>query len=201
MIIADDLDGEALTTLVVNKLRGTFNTLAIKSPLRRQEKEMLQDIAIVTGAKVISEEVGIKLDKAEINMLGKARKVIATKDNTTIVGGKGKRADIDSRIAMIRKEMAKSDSSFDKEKLQERLAKLVGGVAVIKVGAATEMEMKYVKMKIEDAVEATKAAVEEGIVAGGGTALLKANAIVAKEFADGKIKTPKGIHQRIRSRI
>ena len=124
-------------------------------------------------------------------MLGKARKVIATKDNTTIVGGKGKKQDIDARIAgMIRKEIAKSDSNFDKEKLQERLAKLVGGVAVIKVGAATETEMKYVKMKIEDAVEATKAAVEEGIVAGGGTALLKANAIVAKEFADGKIKAP-----------
>src|SRR3989338_8054890 len=140
---------------------------------------MLQDIATVTGAKVISEEVGLKLDKAEINMLGKARKVIATKDNTTIVGGKGKKQDIDARIAAIRKEIAKSDSNFDKEKLQERLAKLVGGVAVIKVGAATETEMKYVKMKIEDAVEATKAAVEEGIVAGGGTALLKANAIVA----------------------
>ena len=192
VIIADDLDGEALTTLVVNKLRGTFNTLAIKAPgYGDRKKEMLQDIATITGAKVISEEVGLKLDKAEINMLGKARKVIATKDNTTIVGGKGKKQDIDARILAIRKEIAKSDSNFDKEKLQERLAKLVGGVAVIKVGAATETEMKYVKMKIEDAVEATKAAVEEGIVAGGGTALLKANAIVAKEFAEGKIKAPK----------
>ena len=202
VIIADDLDGEALTTLVVNKLRGTFNTLAIKSPgYGDRKKEMLQDIAIVTGAKVISEEVGIKLDKAEINMLGKARKVIATKDNTTIVGGKGKRADIDSRIAMIRKEMAKSDSSFDKEKLQERLAKLVGGVAVIKVGAATEMEMKYVKMKIEDAVEATKAAVEEGIVAGGGTAFAQSQRHCRQRIRRRENKNPQGIHQRIRSRV
>lgn len=190
VIIADDLDGEALTTLVVNKLRGTFNTLAIKAPgYGDRKKEMLQDIATVTGAKVISEEVGLKLDKAELSMLGKARKVIATKDNATIVGGKGKKADIDDRIAMIKKEIAKSDSSFDKEKLQERLAKLSGGVAVIKVGAATETEMKYKKMKIEDAVEATKAAIDEGIVAGGGVALLKAGAIVSKDFASGKLKS------------
>lgn len=192
VIISDDVDGEALTTLVVNKLRGTFNALAIKAPgYGDRKKEMLQDIAVLTGGKVVSEEVGLKLATVEMDVLGKARKVIATKDNTTIVGGKGKKKDIDERIGLIRKEITASDSSFDKEKLQERLAKLVGGVAVIKVGAATETEMKYVKMKIEDAVEATKAAVEEGIVAGGGTALLKANAIVAKDLADGKIKMPK----------
>lgn len=192
VIIADEVEGEALTTLVVNKLRGTFNTLAIKAPgYGDRKKEMLQDIAILTGGKVISEEVGLKLASADIDSLGKARKFIATKDNTTIVGGKGKKKDIDERISQIKKEIAASDSDFDKEKLQERLAKLVGGVAVIKVGAATETEMKYVKMKIEDAVEATKAAVEEGIVAGGGTALIKANAVVAKDLADGKIKIPK----------
>ncbi|MEK7142317.1 MAG: TCP-1/cpn60 chaperonin family protein, partial [Patescibacteria group bacterium] len=156
-----------------------------------RKKEMLQDIAILTGGKVVSEEVGLKLATVEVDVLGKARKIIATKDNTTIVGGKGKKKEIDERIGLIRKEISASDSNFDKEKLQERLAKLVGGVAVIKVGAATETEMKYVKMKIEDAVEATKAAVEEGVVAGGGTALLKANAIVAKDLADGKIKMPK----------
>ncbi|MEK7069971.1 MAG: chaperonin GroEL, partial [Patescibacteria group bacterium] len=192
VIISDDVDGEALTTLVVNKLRGTFNALAIKAPgYGDRKKEMLQDIAILTGGKVVSEEVGLKLATVEVDVLGKARKIIATKDNTTIVGGKGKKKEIDERIGLIRKEISASDSNFDKEKLQERLAKLVGGVAVIKVGAATETEMKYVKMKIEDAVEATKAAVEEGIVAGGGTALLKANAIVAKDLADGKIKMPK----------
>jgi len=192
VIISDDVDGEALTTLVVNKLRGTFNALAIKAPgYGDRKKEMLQDIAILTGGKVVSEEVGLKLATVEVDVLGKARKIIATKDNTTIVGGKGKKKEIDERIGLIRKEISASDSNFDKEKLQERLAKLVGGVAVIKVGAATETEMKYVKMKIEDAVEATKAAVEEGVVAGGGTALLKANAIVAKDLADGKIKMPK----------
>jgi len=194
VIISDDVDGEALTTLVVNKLRGTFNALAIKAPgYGDRKKEMLQDIAILTGGKVVSEEVGLKLATADVDVLGKARKIIATKDNTTIVGGKGKKKEIDERINLIRKEISASDSNFDKEKLQERLAKLVGGVAVIKVGAATETEMKYVKMKIEDAVEATKAAVEEGIVAGGGTALLKANAIVAKDLADGKIKMPKDL--------
>lgn len=192
VIIADDVDGEALTTFVVNKLRGTFNILAIKAPgYGDRKKEMLNDIAVLTGGKVVSEEVGLKLSTVEIDVLGKARKVISIKDNTTIVGGKGKKKDIDERISLIRKEMSASDSNFDKEKFQERLAKMVGGVAVIKVGAATETEMKYVKMKIEDAVEATKAAIEEGLVAGGGTALLKANAIVAKDLADGKIKMPK----------
>ncbi len=191
VIIADDLDGEALTTLVVNKLRGTFNALAVKAPgYGDRKKEMLQDIAIVTGAKVISEEVGLKLENAELNMLGRAKKIIATKDDTTVVGGKGKKQDIDARTEQIRAEIEKSDSEFDKEKLAERLAKLAGGVAVIKVGAATETEMKYKKMKIEDAVEATKAAVEEGIVPGGGTALVKAGAIVRKDYSEGKIKSP-----------
>lgn len=151
---------------------------------------MLQDIAVVTGGKVVSEEVGIKLANVELNMLGRARKVIATKDNTTVVGGKGKKNDIDARVEGIRKEIAKSDSDYDKEKLRERLAKLAGGVAIIKVGAATETEMKYKKMKIEDAVEATKAAVAEGIVPGGGVALLKANALVSKDFSAGKLRAP-----------
>ncbi|NUQ56939.1 MAG: chaperonin GroEL [Candidatus Paceibacter sp.] len=191
VIIAEDLDGDALTTLVVNKLRGTFNTLAIKAPgFGDRRKEMLQDIAVVTGGKVVSEEVGIKLANVELNMLGRARKVIATKDNTTVVGGKGKKNDIDARVEGIRKEIAKSDSDYDKEKLRERLAKLAGGVAIIKVGAATETEMKYKKMKIEDAVEATKAAVAEGIVPGGGVALLKANALVSKDFSAGKLRAP-----------
>jgi len=175
VIIADDVDGEALSTFIVNKLRGTFNILAVKAPgFGDRKKEMLADIAVVVGAKVVSEEVGMKLDTAEISVLGHAGKIIATKDNTTIVGGKGKKADIDSRIAQIRKQIETTDSKFDKEKLTERLAKLAGGVAVIKVGAATETEMKYLKLKIEDAVNATKAAIEEGVVPGGGVALVKA---------------------------
>lgn len=177
-IIAEDVEGDALTTLVVNKLRGIFHTLAIKAPgYGDRRKEMLQDIAIVTGGKLISEEVGLKLENAELNMLGRARRIISTKDNTIVVGGKGKKQEIDSRISQIKKQIQQTESEFDKEKLQERLAKLAGGVAVIKVGAATETEMKYKKMKIEDAVAATKAAVEEGIVAGGGTALVKAGII------------------------
>ncbi len=191
VIIADDLDGEALTTLVVNKLRGTFNALAIKAPgYGDRKKEMLQDIAIVTGAKVISEEVGMKLENAELNMLGRARKIIASKDNATIVGGKGKKDEIEKRVEQVRTQIKNTDSEFDREKLAERLAKLSGGVAVIKVGAATETEMKYKKMKLEDAVEATRAAIEEGIVSGGGTALVKAGAIVEKDFKDKKIKSP-----------
>jgi len=178
IIIAEDVEGDALATLVVNKLRGIFNTLAVKAPgYGDKRKEMLQDIAIVTGGKVVSEEVGMKLEKVELSDLGKARRIIASKDNTTIVGGKGKKEDIEDRIAQVRKQIQQSESEFDKEKLQERLAKLVGGVAVIRVGAATETEMKYKKMKIEDAVAATKAAIEEGIVAGGGTALVRAGEI------------------------
>ncbi|MCR4283905.1 MAG: chaperonin GroEL [Parcubacteria group bacterium] len=191
VIIADDVEGDALATFVVNKLRGIFSVLAIKAPgYGDKKKEMFYDIASVVGAKVISEEVGMKLDKAEVAMLGSARKVISSKDNTTIVGGKGKKSDIDARIFQIKNEIKRSTSSFDKEKLQERLAKLTGGVAIIKVGAATEAEMKYKKLKVEDAVAATRAAIEEGIVAGGGSALVKAGAIVEKDFKDGKIKSP-----------
>lgn len=180
VIIAEDVDGEALATLVVNKIRGTFNTLAIKAPgFGDRRKEMLEDIAILTGGKVVSEEVGVKLENADLKMLGRARKVVADKDNTTIVGGAGKKAEIEARVGQIKKQIELADSSYDKEKLQERLGKLSGGVAVIKVGASTEAEMKYLKMKIEDAVEATKAAIEEGIVSGGGTALIRAGAKVA----------------------
>ena len=174
VIIAEDVDGEALTTFVLNKLRGTFNVLAVKAPgYGDRKKEMLQDIAAMTGAQVISEETGIKFENATLDMLGKASKVIATKDKTVIVGGKGAKKDISTRISQIRAQIADTTSKFDKEKLEERLAKLAGGVAVIRVGAATETEMKYLKLKIEDAVNATKAAIEEGIVAGGGVALVK----------------------------
>ncbi|MFA6322831.1 MAG: chaperonin GroEL [Candidatus Buchananbacteria bacterium] len=174
VIIADDIDGEALATFVVNKLRGTFNVLAVKAPgFGDRRKEMLNDIAILTGGQVISEEVGLKLEKTEIENLGQARKVVATKEFTTIVDGKGEAKEIASRIAKIKKEYEMTDSQFDKEKLQERLAKLSGGVGVIKVGAATETEMKEKKFKIEDALNATKAAIAEGIVPGGGAALVK----------------------------
>ncbi len=187
VIIAEDVDGEALPTLVVNKIRGSFNTLAIKAPgYGDRKKEMLEDIAIMTGGRVISDELGTKLENATLEMLGRARKVVSTKDHTTIVGGKGKKAAIDARVAALRSQIENADSKFDKEKLQERLGKLSGGVAVIKVGAATESEMKYKKLKIEDAVEATKAAIEEGIVAGGGTALIRAMAKVA----DKGVKCP-----------
>ncbi|MBU2509292.1 MAG: chaperonin GroEL [Patescibacteria group bacterium] len=174
VILADDVEGEALATLVVNKLRGTFNALAIKAPgFGDRRKEMLQDIAAVTGATVISEDVGRKLDTAELTDLGSAHKIVATKDFTTFVDGKGDKTAIDSRVAQIRQQLENTDSEFDREKLQERLAKLAGGVGVIKVGAATEVEMKEKKHRIEDAVAATKAAVEEGIVPGGGVALLR----------------------------
>ena len=174
VILADDVDGEALATFVVNKLRGSFNVLAVKAPgFGDRRRELLNDIAVVTGGKVISEEIGLKLENAEIESLGWAGKVISTKDNTTIVDGKGDKADIDKRIAQINKELELSDSDFDKEKLRERLAKLSGGVAVIKVGAATETEMKEKKLRIEDALAATKAAIEEGIVVGGGVALVR----------------------------
>ncbi|MCR4280000.1 MAG: chaperonin GroEL [Candidatus Komeilibacteria bacterium] len=175
VIIAEDVDGEAMATLVVNKIRGTFSALAVKAPgFGDRRKEMLQDIAVLTGGKLISEEVGLKLENADLEMLGQAHKVKATKDKTTIVEGKGDKAEIDKRIAQIKKAIVDSDSDFDKEKLQERLAKLAGGVAVIKVGAASEVEMKEKKHRIEDALSATKAAIEEGIVVGGGVALLRA---------------------------
>lgn len=175
MILAEDVDGEALATLVVNKLRGTFSALAVKAPgFGDRRKEMLKDIAVLTGGKFVSEEVGMKLEDAKVEDLGHARKVVATKENTTIVDGAGDEAAIKDRIEQIKRELEASDSDFDKEKLQERLAKLSGGVGVIKVGAATETEMKEKKQRIEDALAATKAAVEEGIVVGGGVALLRA---------------------------
>ena len=188
VIIADEVEGEALATLVINKLRGTFNALAIKAPgFGDRRKEMLEDIAILTGGKVISEDIGLKLEKVEMDMLGQARKVISTKETSTIVEGKGSPEKIKARIEQIRTELKQSESEFDKEKLEERLAKLSGGVAVIKVGAATETELTYKKHKVEDAVAATKAAVEEGIIPGGGTMLVKANVAVEKLFREGKI--------------
>ncbi|MDB5237881.1 MAG: groL [Candidatus Kaiserbacteria bacterium] len=183
VIIADDVDGEALTTFVLNKLRGSFNVLAIKAPgYGDRKKEMLADIATTVGAQVITEDLGLSLEKAEITMLGRATRVVATKDSTIIVGGKGKKSDITARIAQLRTQLENTDSKFDKEKLQERIAKLSGGVAVIRVGAATETEMKYLKDKIEDAVNATKAAIAEGIVVGGGASLVKVSAKLAKNF-------------------
>ncbi len=175
LIIAEDIDGEALATLVVNKIRGTFKSVAVKAPgFGDRRKAMLADIAILTGGQVISEEVGLKLDSADLDLLGRARKVVVTKDDTTIVEDQEDRSAIEGRISQIKAEIEKSDSDYDREKLQERLAKLAGGVAVIKAGAATEVELKERKHRIEDAVRNAKAAVEEGIVAGGGVALIQA---------------------------
>ncbi len=184
VIIADEIEGEALATLVVNKLRGIFNVLAIKAPgFGDRRKEMLEDMAAVVGGEVVSEDKGMKLENTDLNVLGEAKRVIANKDNTTIVGGAGSKSDIEKRIKQIKAQLEKTESEFDKEKLQERLAKLSGGVAVIKVGAATEVEMKEKKFRIEDAVSATKAAIEEGIVSGGGVALFEA----AKEIKSSKL--------------
>ena len=190
VIIAEDIEGEALATLVVNKLRGAFNGLAIKAPgFGDRRKEMLEDIAILTGGQMITEEVGLKLENADLKMLGRARKVIAAKENTTIVEGRGQKPKIEARVAQIKREIEKSDSDFDKEKLQERLAKLSGGVAVIKVGAATEVEQKHKQHKIEDALAATRAAVSEGIVPGGGVALIRALKNLDEVKAKGDEKT------------
>ncbi len=189
VVIAEEIEGEALATFVVNKLRGAFSVLGVRAPgFGDRRKEMLQDIAVVTGGKVISEEVGLKLENATPEDLGQAHKIIATKDTTTIVGGKGEQTKIQDRVSQIKKQLQETESSFDKEKLQERLAKLAGGVAVIKVGAATETEMKTKKLRVEDAVAATKAAVEEGIVPGGGVALLRCLSVLDSVAVSGEEK-------------
>lgn len=174
VIIADDVEGEALATFVVNKLRGVFSVLAVKAPgYGDRKKEQLEDIATIVGGKVVSEDLGVKLENVEVSMLGKAGRIVATKDKTTIIGGKGKKSDIKNRISQLQRQAEISDSKFDKEKIEERAASLSGGVAVIRVGAATETEIKYLKLKIEDAVNATKAAIEEGVIHGGGVAFVK----------------------------
>ncbi len=189
VLIAEDIEGEALTTFVLNKLRGSFNVLGVKAPgYGDRKKELLGDIAVTVGAQVVSEDLGLKFESIGLEVLGTAHRVIATKDATTIVGGKGKKADIEERVAQLRKQREDADSKYDKEKFDERVAKLSGGVAVIRVGAATETEMKYLKLKIEDAVNATKAAIAEGIVAGGGVALIKAAVKVRQWFESEKSK-------------
>jgi chaperonin GroEL len=186
LVVAEDVEGEALATLVVNKIRGTFNVVAVKAPgFGDRRKAMLQDIATLTGAEVISEEVGLKLENVGLDLLGSARKVIVTKDDTTVIEGAGDKDAVKGRITQIKAEIDKTDSDWDREKLQERLAKLAGGVAVVKVGAATEVELKEKKHRIEDALSATRAAIEEGIVPGGGVALIRAEAALDKIDLDG----------------
>jgi len=190
VLIAEDVEGEALATMVVNKIRGTFRSVAVKAPgFGDRRKAMLQDIAILTGGQVISEEVGLKLESTTLDMLGRARKIVVTKDDTTVVEGNGDAEQIKGRVNQIKAEIEKTDSDYDREKLQERLAKLAGGVAVIKVGAATEVELKEKKHRIEDAVSATKAAIEEGIVAGGGVTLLQAQHALDKIDLEGDERT------------
>jgi chaperonin GroEL len=181
LIIAEDIEGEAMATLVVNKIRGTFTSVAVKAPgFGERRKAMLQDMAILTGGTVISEEIGLKLESATLDLLGSARRIVVTKDATTLVDGGGSHADVAGRVAQIKREIEDTDSDWDREKLQERLAKLAGGVAIVKVGAATEIELKEKKHRIEDALSATRAAIDEGIVAGGGTALVRSRKAVDK---------------------
>jgi chaperonin GroEL len=197
VIIAEDVEGPALATLVVNKIRGTFKAVAVKAPgFGDRRKAMLQDLAILTGGQVISAEVGLKLQNVTLDLLGSARKVVVTKDDTTIVEGRGKEDEIKGRVNQLKAEIEKTDSDYDREKLQGRLARLSGGVAVIKVGAATEVELKEKKHRIEDAVSATKAAVEEGIVPGGGVALLQAQAALDKVDLEDDELTGVGIVRR-----
>jgi len=197
VIIAEDVDGEALATLVLNKLRGMLNVLAIKAPgFGDRRKEMLQDIAVLTGGQVISEETGRRLDSATLSDLGSARRVVSTKDNTTIVEGKGSPEAIQARIRQIRAQIEETTSDYDREKLQERLAKLSGGVALIKVGASTEVELKYRKTRVEDALSATRAAVEEGLVPGGGVALLNATKALDNVNLEGDERTGINILRR-----
>jgi chaperonin GroEL len=197
VIIAEDVEGEALATLVVNKIRGTFKSVAVKAPgFGERRKAMLEDMAVLTGGQVVSEEIGIKLENVVLDMLGKARRVVVTKDDTTIVEGAGEQSQIQGRINQIKSEIENTDSDWDREKLQERLAKLAGGVALIRVGAATEVELKEKKHRIEDALSATRAAVEEGIVPGGGVALIRAEDVLEGLKLEGDEATGAAIVRR-----